>query len=115
MSVWALMLHNGHGNPYAVPSTPSSTSKGEIMTHTYESVLQHITGYLHDKLAGAPEVKEHAHFIQDLNVNSMQVFEIVEELEEMYAIVIPLELLYKQRIQTVAELVEEVMRLIEKR
>ncbi len=85
------------------------------MTHTYESVLQHITGYLHNKLAGALEVDAQAHFTKDLNVNSLQVFEIVEELEETYQIVIPLELLYKQRIQTVAELVEEVMRLLEKR
>lgn len=85
------------------------------MTHTYESVLQHITGYLHNKLEGAPEVDEDAHFTKDLNINSLQVFEIVEELEETYQIVIPLELLYKQRIQTVAELVEEVMRLLEKR
>jgi acyl carrier protein len=85
------------------------------MAHTYESVLQHITGYLHNKLEGAPEVDEHADFTRDLNVNSVQVFEIVEELEETYQIVIPLELLYKQRIQTVAELVREVMRLLEKR
>ena len=85
------------------------------MTHTYESVLQHITGYLHNKLAGAPEVDAQAHFTKDLNINSLQVFEIVEELEETYQIIIPLELLYKQRIQTVAELVEEVMRLLEKR
>ena len=85
------------------------------MPHTYESVLQHITGYLHNKLAGAPEVDAQAHFTRDLNVNSLQVFEIVEELEETYQIVIPLELLYKQRIQTVAELVEEVIRLLEKR
>ena len=85
------------------------------MTHTYESVLQHITGYLHNKLAGAPEVDAQAHFTKDLNINSLQVFEIVEELEETYQIVIPLELLYKQHIQTVAELVEEVIRLLEKR
>ena len=84
------------------------------MTHTYENVLQHITGYLHNKLEGSPEVDEHAHFTRDLNVNSLQVFEIVEELEETYQIVIPLELLYKRRIQTVAELVQEVMRLLEK-
>ncbi len=85
------------------------------MTHTYESVLQHITSYLHNKLAGAPEVDAQAHFTKDLNINSLQVFEIVEELEETYQIIIPLELLYKQHIQTVAELVEEVMRLLEKR
>ena len=42
------------------------------MTHTYESVLQHITGYLHNKLAGAPEVDAQAHFTKDLNINSLQ-------------------------------------------
>jgi acyl carrier protein len=85
------------------------------MTHTYESILQYITGYLHNTLSAVPEIDEHAHFTRDLNVNSLQVFEIVEELEETYAIVIPLELLYKQRIQTVGELAAEVLRLIEKR
>jgi acyl carrier protein len=84
------------------------------MTYTYESVLHHITSYLHHNLAGAPAIDAQSHFTRDLNINSLQVFEIVEELEETYQIVIPLELLYKQRIQTVAELVEEVMRLLDK-
>jgi len=74
--------------------TLSNTGKEEVMTHTYESVLQHITSYLHNKLAGAPEVDAQAHFTKDLNINSLQVFEIVEELEETYQIIIPLELLY---------------------
>lgn len=84
------------------------------MLHTYEAVLQHIIGFLRNKLGGASEIDENAHFIKDLNVNSLLVFTIVEELEETYQIVVPLELLYKEKIQTVAELAKEVMRLTDK-
>ena len=84
------------------------------MLHTYQDVSQHIIGFLRKKLEGAPEIDENAHFIKDLNVNSLLVFEIVEELEMTYQIVVPLELLYKEKIQTAAELAHEVMRLTSK-
>ena len=85
------------------------------MSHTYEDVLQHIVAYLRNKLKGSPEIDENADFTRDLNVDSLLIFAIVEELEETYQIVVPLELLYKQKIQTVAELALEVVRLIDKR
>ncbi len=84
------------------------------MPHTREEVLQHIVSYLRTKLEGVAQIDENSHFTRDLNVDSLQVFETVGELEETYDIVIPLELLYRQKIQTVAELANEVMRLIEK-
>jgi len=82
------------------------------MTLTYESVVQHLIEYLHIKLGGAKEITEHSHFTQDLNIESLQVFEILEELELTYHVVIPLELLYKRQIQTVSDLVHEVMQLL---
>lgn len=85
-----------------------------MLHHTYEDVLQHIIGFLRNRLEGAPEIDKNSHLIKDLNVNSLLVFEIVEELEVTYQIVVPLELLYKERIQTVAELANEVMRLTDK-
>ena len=85
------------------------------MSHTYEDVLQHIVGYLRNKLKRASEIDENADFTRDLNVDSLLIFAIVEEIEETYQIVVPLELLYKQKIQTVAELAKEVMHLIDKR
>ena len=83
------------------------------MSHTYEDVLQHIVDFLRNKLKGAAEVDENANLTKDLNVDSLLVFAIVEDLEETYQIVVPLELLYKQKIQTVAELAKEVVRLID--
>jgi len=84
------------------------------VTHTYDDVLRHITNYLHHRLEGSPLVTANSHFTQELHVDSLQVFEIVGELEEKYQVIIPLELLFKQRIQTVAQLVDEVMHLLEK-
>ena len=86
------------------------------MPHTYEDVLQHIIDYLRNKLKGAkgvPEIDENADFTRDINADSLLIFAIVEELEDTYKIIIPLELLYKQKIQTVAELAKEVMRLLD--
>lgn len=84
------------------------------MSHTYEGILQHIIDYLRSKLKGVAEIHENTDFTRDLNVDSLLIFGIVEELEDTYEIVVPLEMLYKQQIQTVAELAKEVMRLIEK-
>jgi acyl carrier protein len=84
------------------------------MSHTYEDVVQHIVGYLRGKLKGASEIGENADFVRDLNVDSLLIFAIVEDLEETYQIVVPLELLYSQKIQTVAELAKEVKRIIDK-
>lgn len=83
------------------------------MPHTYEDVLQHIVGFLRKKLEGALEIDENARLTEDLNVDSLLVFAIVEDLEDTYKIVVPLELLYKHKIQTVAELAKEVVRLID--
>ena len=83
------------------------------MSHTYEDVLQHIIGYLHAKLKGSSEIDENADFTRDLNVDSLLIFAIVEDLEETYRIVVPLELLYSQKIKTVAELAKEVMRILD--
>ena len=84
------------------------------MFHTLESVQQHIIGYLRAKLGGSLEVNEHSRLIQDLNITSLQVFEIMEEIEETYQIVVPLEVLYQPRLQTVSDLAEEVMHLLKK-
>ena len=81
------------------------------MVHTYEEVTQHIIGFLRSKLPGAPEIDENAHFTRHLNLDSLLVFAVVENLEETYDIVVPLDLLHKQRIQTVSELAREVLRL----
>ena len=81
------------------------------MQHAYENVLRHIVVFLQGKLEGSPEIDENAHFTDDLHVGSLLIFAIVEDLEETYEIVIPLELLYKQKIQTVAQLAKEVTRL----
>jgi acyl carrier protein len=85
------------------------------MAHTYDSVLQHIVGYLHGRLEGAPEVHEHSRFVADLNVDSMEAFEIVGDLEDVYQIVVPLALLQQGRIQTVEDLTREIVRLLGER
>jgi acyl carrier protein len=82
------------------------------MSQTYEDVLKHIVDYLRTKLKGASEIDENTDFTRDLNVDSLLIFATVEDLEETYQIVIPLELLYQQKIQTVGELAKEVLRLI---
>jgi acyl carrier protein len=83
------------------------------MSHTYEDVLQHIVGYLRHKLKGTLAIDRDTDFTQDLNVDSLLIFAIVEDLEETYRIVVPLELLYKEKIRTVADLAKEVVRLID--
>ena len=83
------------------------------MSRSYEDVLQHIVAFLQSKLEGSPVIEEHSHFTKDLNVGSLLIFAIVEDLEETYQIVVPLQLLYKQKIQTVSDLAKEVVRLIE--
>ena len=84
------------------------------MPHTYESVLQQIVEYLRSKIKEASRIDENADFTRDLAVDSLLVFAIVEELEETYKIVIPLELFYKHKIRTVADLAKEVLRLLDK-
>lgn len=85
------------------------------MAHTYDSVLRHIIGYLHGRLERAPEVHEHSRFVADLSVDSLEAFEIVGDLEDVYQIVVPLALLQQGRIQTVADLTKEIVRLLEER
>lgn len=82
------------------------------MLHTSDEVSQHIIKFLRSKLPGAPEIDPDAHFTRHLNLDSLLIFAVVEDLEETYKIVVPLDLLHKQRIQTVAELAKEVVRLI---
>ena len=84
------------------------------MPHTYESVLQKIVEYLQSKIKGASRIDENTDFTRDLAVDSLLVFAIVEELEETYKIVIPLELFYKRKIRTVADLAKEVLHLLDK-
>ena len=81
--------------------------------HSYQEVLQHIVGFLQEKLEGSPPIGEEADLVKDLQVGSLLVFAIVEDLEETYQIVIPLQLLYKQKLQTVGELARQVVSLIE--
>ena len=83
------------------------------MSHTYEDVLQNILRFLRAKLKEGTAIDEKADFTRDLNVDSLLIFAIVEELEVTYKIVIPLELLYKQKIRTVEELAREVMHLLD--
>ena len=85
------------------------------MVHTYETVLAHITAYLHDRLDGAPEVDEKSRLIEDLSIDSLQAFEIMEDLEDAYQVVVPLETLYKRQIRTVSDLASQIMRLLEKK
>lgn len=83
--------------------------------HSYQEVLQHIVAFLQDKLEGSPPIGEEADLVKDLHVGSLLVFAIVEDLEETYEIVIPLQLLYKQKLQTVGELARQVVHLIEEK
>ena len=85
------------------------------MAHTYESVLRHLTGYLHGRVEGSPEVNENSRLVQDLGIDSLRAFEIVEDLEDAYQIVVPLEVLYKRQIQTVSDLTREIVRLLDKK
>ena len=85
------------------------------MPHTYEGVLQHIIGYLHDTLEGSPEVHENSRLIEDLSVDSLKAFETVGDMEDYYQIVVPLEILQQRRIQTVSDLAKEVARLLDKK
>jgi acyl carrier protein len=83
------------------------------MSHSFDDVLQHIVAFLHEKLEGdaTPEITAGSHFTKDLNVGSLLIFSIVENLEETYGIVVPLQLLYQQKVQTVGDLAQEVTRL----
>jgi acyl carrier protein len=85
------------------------------MSHTLESVRLHIIDYLRTRFGGSLEVNEHSRLIQDLSIDSLQVFEIMEDLEETYQIVVPLEVLYKPHLQTVSELAQEVLHLLEQK
>ena len=81
------------------------------MSRSYEEVLRHVVAFLGSRLDGAPVIDENAHFTNDLHVGSLLIFALVEDLEQTYRIVVPLQLLYKQKIDTVADLVREVVRL----
>lgn len=83
------------------------------MSHRFEDVLTHIVAFLHERMegVGTPEINEASHFTKDLNVGSLLIFSIVENLEETYGIVVPLQLLYQQKVQTVGDLAQEVTRL----
>ena len=83
--------------------------------HTYESVLGHIVGYLHGRLEGAPEVIGSSRLVEDLNIDSLQAFEIMEDLEDAFQVVVPLETLTQRRIQTVSELASEIVRLLQRK
>jgi acyl carrier protein len=83
------------------------------MAYTYEGVLKHVSGYLHDTLEGSPDVQEDSRLVEDLGVDSLKAFETVGDMEDFYQIVVPLAVLQQGRIRTVADLSNAIVGLLE--
>jgi acyl carrier protein len=83
------------------------------MAYTYEGILKHVSGYLHDTLEGSPDVQEHSRLVEDLGVDSLKAFETVGDMEDFYQIVVPLAVLQQGQIRTVADLTNAIVGLLE--
>ena len=83
------------------------------MEHTYESVLASVMDYLKENLEEGKtvEVKPESHLLRDLNVDSVQSFELVEALEDQYSLTIPLD--FFQKVATVDDVTREIMSLLQ--
>jgi acyl carrier protein len=79
---------------------------------THAQILAQIEEMLADILPqGAPRVTADLDLINDLNINSLKVMELVEKLEDAYDLSIPINIL--AGVRTVGDLVEAIGTLTE--
>ena len=79
---------------------------------TQAQILEQIQEMLAANLPqGAPRVTADLDLINDLNIDSLKVMELVEKLEDAYDLSIPINIL--AGVRTVGELVEAIRRLTE--
>lgn len=79
---------------------------------TYEAVLAKMFAYFDENLAEKPAspISEESRLIQDLQLDSMQSFEMVSDLEDQFNITMPMELF--QHVVTVGDVAREVVKVI---
>ncbi len=79
----------------------------------YEDILAKIFEYLEEHASERPkaEVTAHSRLIQDLGLDSLQSFEMVSDLEDHFAITIPMDLF--QGVETLADVAHAVQRVID--
>lgn len=78
---------------------------------TYEESLLATTEILTKHVAEGLEVRPNAHIQNDLNLDSLGVMEVVADIEDRFAIVIPNEVL--DRVTTPEEIARALVKLVE--
>ena len=82
------------------------------MSANREEIVQRLVTYLEENLEQAPKtpMTEESKLVADLNLDSIQSFEMVADLEDHYDISIPLDEM--QNLNTVGDLADAVSKLI---